>query len=57
MTQEQALDVQREIERICNKLGLFLTVEHQKRPDLKMIIIKEISIKVTDTERNMPMRR
>jgi len=51
MNQEQALAVQHEIERICNKYGLFLTVEHQKRPNLRMIVIKEISIKVTETER------
>lgn len=51
MTIEQALEVQREFERLCNKHGLWLTVEHEKRPDLKVIRIKEISIKITEAEK------
>lgn len=45
-TPEKALDVQREIERICQKYGLWFKVEHLKQPDLRLILIKEISIKV-----------
>lgn len=52
MTQDQALDLQREIERFCHKHGLYYIVEQRKAPDLKMIIFKEISIKVGPEARN-----
>ena len=50
MNREQALAVQQEFERICNKYGVWITVTHDKRPDLKMIKI-ETSIKITEAEK------
>ena len=48
MTNAQAEKVKNEIIAICNLNGLWSTVEYERKPDLKMIRIKEISIKVTD---------
>jgi hypothetical protein len=48
---EKALAIQAEFERIINKYGLWSKIEHDKRPGLKMITIREISIKVTEAER------
>jgi hypothetical protein len=50
LTEEQALDLQRELERFCHRHGLWYTVEHQKKPALRMIVFKEISIKVGGPE-------
>jgi len=46
MTQDQAEAVTRELISVCNKWGLWYTVEHEHKPGLKAIRIKEISIKV-----------
>jgi hypothetical protein len=46
MTKDQALNLLKEIESLCRQHGLWLTVEHENKPDLRMIRIKEISIKV-----------
>jgi hypothetical protein len=51
LTREQALQVQQEIERVCNKYGVWCKVEHDKRPDLKMITFREITIKITEAEK------
>jgi len=47
-TTQQAEDIKREIISICNKFGLWYTIEHENKPDLRMIRIKEISIKIKD---------
>ena len=46
LTQQQAENIKQEIMRICNKYGLWHTVEYERKPDLRMIRIKDISIKV-----------
>ena len=46
MTQSEALKIQAEIESICKRYGLWWYVEHAKKPELDIIRIKEISIKV-----------
>ena len=46
MTQTEALKIQAEIEAICKKYGLWWYVEHAKKPELDIVRIKEISIKV-----------
>ena len=46
MTKEEAIKVLNQIEAVCVKYGLWYTVETEKRPDLRMIKIKEVSIKV-----------
>ena len=46
LTQQQAENIKQEITRICNKYGLWHTVEYERKPDLRMIRIKDISIKV-----------
>lgn len=56
MTKEQAIGVLREFERLCEKHGLFSTVEFRKTPDLKLIAIKEITIKVTEATEDRPLR-
>ena len=48
MKKADALVIAEEIEVICKKRGLWITTEKEFKPDLKMIRIKEISIKVTD---------
>jgi hypothetical protein len=49
-TREQAIQIQQELERVCNKYGLWITVTLDKRPDLKMIKM-ETSIKITEAEK------
>ena len=51
MKQAEALKVLEEIEAVCKKHGLHYVVEFQKRPELRFINIKEISIKVTEGDR------
>ena len=51
MDKTAALKVQSEFESLCKKYGLWFTIEREEKPDLKMIRIKEISIKV-DKEKN-----
>jgi hypothetical protein len=46
MTPTEALKIQAEIEAICKKHGLWWYVEHAKKPELEIVRIKEISIKV-----------
>ncbi|UCD87103.1 MAG: hypothetical protein JSV01_04880 [Desulfobacterales bacterium] len=46
MTKEQALKLLEQIQSLCRQHGLWVTVEHENKPDLRMIRIKEISIKV-----------
>jgi hypothetical protein len=53
MTKDQALKLSEEIESLCHKHGLWLTVEHENKPDLRMIRIKEISIKVQPEKNNI----
>ncbi len=42
----QALQIQAELEALCRKYGLRLIIQHELSPRLKMIRVKEISIKV-----------
>lgn len=46
MTKDQALKLSEEIQSLCHQHGLWVTVEHENKPDLRTIRIKEISIKV-----------
>ncbi len=46
MNKEEAVKVLNQIEALCMKNDLWYTVETEKRPDLKTIRIKEISIKI-----------
>lgn len=46
MTKEDAIRVLNQIEALCIKNDLWYIVETEKRPDLKMIKIREISIKI-----------
>jgi len=48
MIKSKAKEIEHEIISACNKYGLWCTVEYDRKPDLKMIRIKEISIKITD---------
>jgi len=46
MKKEEAIKILNQIEALCIKYGLWYSVETEKKPDLKMIKIREISIKV-----------
>ena len=46
MEQAKALKLEAEIVDLCKRHGLWVTVEHELKPDLRMIRIKEISIKI-----------
>lgn len=46
VSKAQALQIQAELEDLCRKYGLWFTVQHELKPDLKMIRIQEISIKI-----------
>jgi hypothetical protein len=46
MTKDEAIKVLNQIEAVCVKYGLWYTVETEKKPDLRMIRIKEVSIKI-----------
>ncbi len=46
MEKNEAIKVLNQIEALCVKYGLWYIVETEKRPDLKMIRIREISIKI-----------
>jgi hypothetical protein len=50
LTRDKALRVQEEIEHVCNKYGIWVTVTYEKKPDLKVIKM-ETSIKVTEAEK------
>ena len=45
-TEEQALQILSVFKTICKKYGVWFTVEKEYKPNLRMIKIKEISIKV-----------
>jgi len=46
MKKEKALNLEEKFRALCEENGLWLKIEHEIKPDLKMIRIKEISIKV-----------
>ena len=46
MTQTQALSLEKELLELCRKHGVWVTVERELKPDLRMIRVKEISIKI-----------
>ncbi len=46
MTKDDAIKVLNQIEAICVKNDLWYIVETEKRPNLKTIRIREISIKI-----------
>lgn len=46
MTKPEALKLQQKIQDLCTKYSLWVDVVHILKPDLKMIKIKEISIKI-----------
>lgn len=48
MTKEEATKVLNHIEATCLKYNLWCVVETVKQPELKMIKIKEISIKIDE---------
>jgi len=48
MTKDEAKKIQQEIEAICRKHGLWFFVEYENKPELRMIRVKEISIKIGD---------
>lgn len=47
VTPTEAIAIQHEIQKACVQKGLWVKVEHDNRPDLRMIRM-EISIKVED---------
>lgn len=47
MTKDEAIATQETIRKICDRDGVWLTLAHDLKPDLKMIKM-EISIKVDD---------
>lgn len=51
LTKDEAHKIQQEIEALCRKYGLWFYVEHENKPDLRMIRVKEISIKVEDKDK------
>lgn len=48
MNTDQAEAVKQEIVKICNRYGLWYQIETDHKPNIKMIRIKEISIKITE---------
>lgn len=46
MTKDEAMNILRQFEALCIKYKLWFTVEMEKKPDTKMIRIREISIKI-----------
>jgi hypothetical protein len=48
LTPDQAKQVQTDIERVLRKHGLWWEVKEIRRPDLKMIVFSDVSIKVTE---------
>jgi hypothetical protein len=49
MKEIEARQLLEEIRDLCKRHGLWVTVEEEHRPELKMIRVKEISIKVEKT--------
>lgn len=50
MVKNDALKLYHQFEALCAKYNLWFTVEMEKKPELKMIRIKEISIKVDEAK-------
>ena len=50
MTEAEAIAIQDEIKEYCAGHGLWVSIEHERKPNLKMIRIKEISIKVEEAK-------
>jgi len=48
MTADQAEAVKQELLRICNRYGLWYTIETEHKPNIRIIRIKDISIKITE---------
>lgn len=46
MREIEARQVAEKIRNICKEHGLWCIIEEQHKPELKMILVKEISIKV-----------
>jgi len=47
LNEEKALIIKEDIESLCNRHGLWFTVEEDRKPGLSVIRFKEISIKIT----------
>ena len=45
MDEAKALRIQQELEEYCSKHGLWCVVQHEKKPELQLVVV-EISIKV-----------
>ena len=50
MDEAKALKIQQELEEYCTKNGLWCVVQHEKKPDLKLVVV-EISIKIDNIGR------
>ena len=48
MNKDQAMDIVLLFRKVCKKNNLWMTTEYEEKPDLKMIRIKEISIKIDE---------
>lgn len=46
MTELEARQIAEQIRNLCKRHGLWVTVEEEHKPDLKMIRVKEISIRI-----------
>lgn len=53
MNKDQALKLSEEIQSLCYQHGLWVTIEHENKPDLRMIRIKEISIKIQSEKQHL----
>ena len=53
MNKNQALKLSEEIQSLCYQHGLWVTIEHENKPDLRMIRIKEISIKIQSEKQHL----
>jgi hypothetical protein len=51
MTPTQVENVQQDIERVLRRHGVWYTVTHDKRPDLKSVTISDIVLRVTETDK------
>lgn len=48
MNEAQAQAIVAELKAICEKYGLWFTLEFEHKPNMKIIRIREISIKITN---------
>ena len=46
MKEPEAKELLKKLISICAEHGLWVTIEEERKPDLKMIRVKEISIRV-----------